>query len=249
MLVEGSPRYALNEFRRSPGVHDYRIRGGGPRVCLRHGISSWPFEEIFRHRAYEPPSAVARAIGSTDEPLSILDLGANVGYFGAWVRTRFPHPEVLAFEPDPTTAAVHERCIRLNDAEDSWTLVRAIAADEDGQSSFVAAGTGSSRIASEDEAKETVVLPTEDVLPRVQDADFVKMDIEGGEWRILADPRFGAGRTRAVVLEYHPHLSPGPDTASEAGVLLRRAGFDVVDPGLSAEQFPAGQGMLWGVRR
>jgi hypothetical protein len=93
-----------------------------------------------------------------------------------------------------------------------------------------------------------LVLPQEDVLPYVQEADFVKMDIEGGEWRILGDPRFGLGRTRSVALEYHPHMCPGPVPRDEAERLLRKAGFTVIDPGHSDEQFPRGQGMLWGVR-
>jgi hypothetical protein len=112
----------------------------------------------------------------------------------------------------------------------------------------MALGTGWSRIAAADEMRDAVVLPQEDVLARVQEADFVKMDIEGGEWAILRDPRFGDGRTRAVALEYHPHMCPGSVPRDEADRLLRKAGFEVIDPGHSDEQFPRGQGMLWGVR-
>ena len=45
-----------------------------------------------------------------------------------------------------------------------------------------------------------------DVLGQIAEADLVKMDIEGGEWGILADPRIA--RQRALVLEYHPRGLP-----------------------------------------
>lgn len=82
------------------------------------------------------------------------------------------------------------------------------------------------------------MLPQEDALTRVQEPEFVKMDIEGGEWSILLDPRFGEGRTRVVVLEYHPHMCPGPVARVEADRLLRSADFAVVDSGLSEGAVP-----------
>ena len=66
-----------------------------------------------------------------------------------------------------------------------------------------------------------------DVLPEVVAADFLKIDIEGGEWPILADRRFRDVRARALVMEYHRMGSPGEDAAAEASRLLRDAGFDM----------------------
>ena len=43
------------------------------------------------------------------------------------------------------------------------------------------------------------------------EADLVKIDIEGGEWPILTDPRFAQLPTPALVIEYHPAGCPGPD--------------------------------------
>jgi FkbM family methyltransferase len=235
----------MNEFRRVSGACAYRLRGSDRVVCLRHGISSWPFEEIFRHLVYEPPPAVARAL---EDIGSVLDLGGNDGHFGAWALDRYPGARIVAYEPDPTSAEVYERCIERNYAAERWSLVRAIASSRGGEQAFVALGTSWSRIAAAEEQRDTVMLPQEDVLPQIQETDFVKMDIEGGEWPILLDPRLGEGGTRAVVLEYHPHMCPGPVPRDEADRLLREAGFAVIDPGHSYEQFPPGQGMLWGVR-
>ena len=82
------------------------------------------------------------------------------------------------------------------------------------------------------------------MLPEIAAADLVKMDIEGGEWEILRDPRFAASPPRAIVLEYHPHPS-APDPRAAVEGLLRDAGL--------TEQAPIfhradGHGMLWAWR-
>jgi len=241
LLVDRRLGYAVNEFRRVSDVRTYRMRASNRVVCLRHGISSWPFEEIFRGLVYEPPPAIARALEGIS---SVLDLGGHDGHFGAGALDRHPHARIIAYEPDPTSAKAHEHCIRRNHAAGRWSLIRAIASTHGGERAFVALGTGWSHIAAAEE-RDAVVLPEQDVLARVQEAGFVKMDIEGGEWPILHDPRLGDGRTRAVALEYHPHMCPGSVPREEADRLLRKAGFEVIDPDQSDEQFPPGQGMLW----
>lgn len=247
LLVKERGRYAVNELRRAPGAHSYRMRGSGTVVYLRHGISSWPFEEIFRHRVYEPPAEVAAALSNGSESLRIVDLGANNGYFGAYMLSRFPKSDIVAYEPDPTSADVHEACIRANEAEGRWHLVRAIASTSPGRVQFVAEGTGRSRIASEGDA-DAIELPQEDVLPQLEHADLVKVDIEGGEWPILLDDRFTAIRAKAIVLEYHAHLCPGEVPVAEVDRLLGRAGFRVVEHHCPDEQLRDVQGVAWAVR-
>ena len=87
-------------------------------------------------------------------------------------------------------------------------------------------------------------VPVVDALERLRDADLVKIDIEGGEWAILGDPRFEDLPARVVVLEYHPYLCPGPDARSAALELLSRAGFEI----RPFEHRSDGTGMLWAWR-
>ena len=89
-------------------------------------------------------------------------------------------------------------------------------------------GTGRhqfSRILSSPEAG-AVEVPGLDIFPFLDDVDLLKMDIEGGEWSLLADPRFGAAR--AVVLEYHPMMCPGPDPRVLVKELLSARGYEVI---------------------
>ena len=46
------------------------------------------------------------------------------------------------------------------------------------------------------------------MFPHLHDADLLKIDIEGGEWPLLTDARFGELKVPAIVLEYHAYDSP-----------------------------------------
>jgi hypothetical protein len=89
----------------------------------------------------------------------------------------------------------------------------------------------------------SVEVPMVDVMPRLADADLVKIDIEGGEWALLADPRFA--EARAVVLEYHPYGCPTDDPRRSAHELLHAHGFEVTPLFYEPDN---GVGMLWATR-
>ena len=90
----------------------------------------------------------------------------------------------------------------------------------------------------------TIRVPMHDVVEQVCGADLVKLDIEGGEWEILADPRFAQHPPRALVLEYHPHMCPGADPRAEVERLLADARMSVA----SIWHRDDGYGMLWAWR-
>ena len=69
-------------------------------------------DEIFRHGHYEPPHPVVSVLREAPQPLEIVDLGANVGLFGAFALGRFRDARIVGFEPDEANAEVHERSIR-----------------------------------------------------------------------------------------------------------------------------------------
>lgn len=227
--------FLARQRRRAPGVHAYRLRGSGVTIHLRHGTPDVnTYEEVFLQRQYEPPPAAAALIGRAPR---VADLGANVGLFGAFTLARDPGARLLAFEPDPANAAVLRRTVAANAAD--WELVEACAGATDGETRFAAGEFALSRMG---EGEATV--PVVDALERLRDADLVKMDIEGGEWAILADPRFAELPARVVVLEYHPHLCPRADARAAAVERLAGLGFRV----LPFDHRPDGTGMLWAWR-
>jgi FkbM family methyltransferase len=242
--VRESARFFGGEVWRPPGSRVYRLRANGVRVAIRHrGVDAATLAEVFYHRYYEPPQEVARAIG---EGNGILDLGANIGLFGAFAIARWPHSRIVAFEPDPANARVHERTIAANDLTHRWRLERAAAAARDGQVRFAAGLNAGSHVVDDRSEHDvaTIAVPSRDVLALVAAAELVKMDIEGGEWDILLDERFASAPPRALVLEYHPLRCPEEDPRGAAARALSAAGLQTTSIWHSDD----GHGMLWAWR-
>jgi FkbM family methyltransferase len=236
--VRESDAFVARELLQRHGTFPYTLRENGLRVLVRHAGRADPITlgEVFHERDYAPPLDLA---GMT--PATVVDLGANVGYFGAFALALWPGASLVAYEPDPQNAAVHGRTIALNGLEDRWELRRAAAGAEDGRLRFSASGDALSHLG--DEGGELV--DVEDVLPLLAGAVLVKIDVEGGEWPILADPRFAESPPRVVVLEYHPRGAPGPDPRAAVLELLERAGLTATAPIFDRED---GHGMLWAWR-
>ena len=241
-LVREQVRFVRNELRPGPVTATYTLRESGVRVVLRHhGGDVMSLDIVFSQQEYDLPPRVERLLAMT-EPLRVVDLGANIGLFGAWLLGRFPKAEIVAYEADSGNAAVHQLAIQANGLNDRWRLVEAFAGTQTGTARFVPGLFGASHVA---EATEGIAVPQIDVLPELVNADFVKIDIEGAEWPIVTDPRFRELRARAVILEYHPRGCPGGDPRKVAEDALRSGGFELVDV---AEKPTFGAGVLWGWR-
>jgi FkbM family methyltransferase len=230
-------------MRPGPVTATYRLSESGVAVTLRHhGGDVMALDELFAQQEYELPPPVEQTLAATTEPLRVVDLGANIGLFGAWLLGRFPAARIVALEADPSNAAVHRSTIEANGLSDRWRLMEAFAGTRAGTTRFVPGLFGVSREADKQEGIEVRVV---DVLPELLDADLVKIDVEGAEWPIVTDPRFRDLRARAVVLEYHEWGCPADDPRVLAEQSLRAGGWEVVH----AARKPAfGAGVLWGWR-
>jgi FkbM family methyltransferase len=234
-------RFCARQVARRRGVRSYRLRGSEVRILVRHSTGDLiTLEEVLADRQYEPPPQLGGLFERNGSPLSVADLGANVGLFSAWLLARRPDARIVAFEPDLDNAAVLEECMRVNGREPQ--IVRAAAAAGDGELRFLAGELAASRQVEEG----GIAVPAVDVFPYLAGADFVKVDIEGGEWAILADARFRDVPARALVLEYHPHLCPSPDPRATVEALLAEAGW----ANIAHMDFdmPPGHGVVWAWR-
>jgi FkbM family methyltransferase len=240
-LVRERLRFAANELRRRPVTRVYRLRASGVSIALRHHSGDvMVLDEIFSQQEYEPPAEAQRALDALSPSSRVVDLGANIGLFGAWVLGRFPDGSILGVEADPGNAAVHRSTIEANGLQERWELVEGFASTSPGIVRFAAGEHATSHAADREE--EWLEVSAVDVFPQLAGADLLKIDIEGAEWDLLADPRFRQTPPRVVVLEYHQQGCPEPDAAAAAERALRGAGFDVVHAGRKP-QF--GAGLLW----
>lgn len=232
-------RFTIRQARRRGGVAGYRLRHSGFVIFLRHNTPDVnTLDQIFAQGHYRPPTVVDEILRRDDSSLEVLDLGANIGLFAAFVLARAPSARVVCFEPDPDNAAIVRRTIDENPGF-RWELVEACAAASDGTVRFTTGLFTNSRIEQDGGGELVKAL---DVFPYIQSADYLKIDIEGAEWEILDDPRFSTIRSRVVALEYHDYLSPGPDPARQATAALEGAGFETADA--EFETSP-GHGMIW----
>jgi FkbM family methyltransferase len=241
-LVHSPLRFALNELRFGGVTASYRLRQSELSIVVRHHTPDvLVLDEVFSQREYAPPEAIEKQLRQM-RPLRVVDLGANIGLFGAWVLSRYPNAHVVAIEADSGNAAVHKRAQAENDLGERWTLIQAVAASEAG-TARATEGRYSTAAFESDPEGDIVTIDVFGLLPNV---DLLKIDIEGGEWAILADERFQRLEATVVVLEYHSRNCPSDDPMAAAAATLRSAEY-AVTVGAGKPRF--GAGLLWGLKR
>jgi FkbM family methyltransferase len=240
-LVQERAAFAARAARRREEIARYHLTGGAVAFHLRHATPDVnTLEQVVGQGHYDLPAPVAAALDGLGRPPEIVDLGANIGLFGVVMLDRFPGSRVVAYEPDPANAAILRRSVQANGARHRWELREACAGVAEGSVRFQAGDFANSRIAESD--GDGIEVPVLDAYADLERADFVKIDIEGAEWPLVADGRFAVLPATVVAFEYHPYGAPG-DPEEAATAALQAAGFEVGEGHL--DSLP-GHGMVWG---
>ena len=197
---------------------------GGRGVLV--GLNGERFRVDARYRVFLQPdyeAPVASYLRQRVRPGDCcLDVGAHIGAYALQLaRWCSPGGRVIAFEPNPATAAVLRRHVRMNDF-DSTIVVEpsALGKSEGSAVLFGDATSGLSRLGvpnpdapAPSRPSLTVPLLTVDSYcgaHRVE-PDWMLVDVEGYEFDVLAGARRTidrCGAPLAIVLEVHPALWP-----------------------------------------
>ena len=232
-------RYLLWRAARAASALEVDFQRGGSVVLRPPPTADLALAyEIFIGGAYEIPS------GFPDfDPGLIVDVGANVGFAVVWFARRFPRSRLLAFEPHPAHLASLYRTVVLNELAARTAIVGAAAGARDGEA-FLLEQNDESRV---------VAAPTTNSMPiRVRDffaelgnvkVGLLKLDIEGGEYELLSDPRFAQLLPDNIVLEWHA-TEAVPNGKSWCSRRLGELGYRVVDGALQYER----AGVMWAFR-
>lgn len=175
-------------------------------------------EDVGKHilaGQYEPH--VTSVFESTLRPgMRVIDIGANIGYFSMLAAGLVgAEGSVVAFEPNPDNARMLEFSRRKN-GFDHIRLYQTAASDTDGilvLNSTYSNGTTSQP--SEDveallAARTVPCLQLDQVLLAGARVDFIKIDIEGAEYRALKGAEALLQRDRpTIVSEFSPNAMPG----------------------------------------
>ena len=210
---------ALATFRRPFLVE----LAGGLRFYARTFLDVWVVKETCLDGGYD---ACAPAPGMCR---IVLDVGAGLGDFALHAARRWPEAIVYAFEPHPESFSLLERNLALNGAT-RVVAVRSALTGSGPPQAVLRDGSSASEHSTAAGAGPGISVPAA-TLARVfetyglERCDFLKIDVEGGEFDILlgADDATLA-RVHALSIEWHE----GEGRAHAALVdRLRACGFAV----------------------
>ena len=203
--------------------HEYLLHKSGIRrrdhfvFRLDHGIEAevpkamlFTFKELFFTDDYFRGLPRGRF---DDRTLTVIDIGANVGYFSLYVFARFPGSKVIAFEPIESNFQLLEANRKRNAGLD-WTLVPQAVFSRSGplvltmapEDEFTTDATIFDNVRGSKEITVDAVSLAEILDSRISGAvDYLKLDCEGAEYDVLYGcPPELFERILTIVVETHP---------------------------------------------
>lgn len=185
--------------------HELLLRGLDGPLLYRPGSTDllvvW---ELFRKREYD-----VRGVHGRFPFHSVVDCGANCGYFLGWLlrRTRGALERYVGVEPDRDSYAALERQVRALGMTRRSALFEAAAWSHDGVVAFDDRGPSWGRKVDGSGRASVRSLSVASILnaAALTRVDLLKLDIEGGEESVLESDGW-AHRVGAVVAELHGGL-------------------------------------------
>lgn len=182
----------------------YELRNGVRYEVRVKTVDRAALNEIWIHGHYTPE-------GFEINPADVVvDVGAHVGMFSVYASRLAGKGRVYAFEPMPQNFEMLERNLALNGVRNVSAINKAVS-DETGSTHFFLSGHntgGHSLYAGDDRTQgikvETVSLKDFTGENKIKKIDFLKMDCEGGEYRILFGcPDKTLKLIRRISMEFH----------------------------------------------
>lgn len=154
----------------------------------------------------------------------IIDCGANIGLSVIYFKTLYPKVKIVAFEPDKHIFSVLGKNIATFGFSDVKLYQQAIW-DSDTEIEFHVEGGCSGRIPKPGDVDNIVKIKTKKLKTLLyQNVDFLKMDIEGAEYRVLLDCNEKLLNVKNIFIEYHSHVKE-KQTLHEILDILSANGF------------------------
>lgn len=224
--VRKIPRYLPETFR----TRDIRIK------FIDSASFLYMYNEIFEKEIY-------RFKTRNKEPY-IIDCGANIGLSVLYFKQLYPNAIIVAFEPDKNVFRILEENCFYHNLSNVEVINKAVWNTET-DLDFFSEGGDAGRIALESDKTRIVQVKTIRLRKYLnKHVDFLKIDIEGSEGKVLKDCREFLKNVDRIFVEYHS-FSDQKQNLHELLEILYQAGFryyiqqiGIFSPNPYIENFP-----------
>lgn len=187
------------------------------------------FKEIFMTEAY------LKGFPRFDfsEIRTVVDIGANAGFFSLFSLQRFPNAKVFSYEPFPPNFRLLERQKNANAQRDFFPFRKAVSGSK-GKLTFYSNkasdfSTCASLVPNEERNisldVEAITLADVFELNKISQIDLLKMDTEGAEYETLFScPDDVLSKVRRICMEVH-HIPENGYDVSKLVKFLESKGF------------------------
>ncbi len=169
----------------------------------------------------------------TETPKTIIDIGANVGYFTVYAANKFPQAKIFSFEPFPGSYEKLERHKRENNFANVTTINKAVSNINGTASLTLSSSVGEHSLVIENKGPNSVTvncIKLEEAMSefQIQQCDFMKIDCEGSEYNIfysLPDETFA--KIKNIAIETH-FINSDKMNETALAKFLKEKGYEVI---------------------
>ena len=174
------------------------------------------YDEIFKKEIY-------RFETNSKNPY-IIDCGANIGLSVIYFKKLFPKSIILAFEPDKNVFNILQTNVNSFNLSDV-TLINKGCWNEETELIFYNEGADGGRITNSNDFDKVSIIKTTRLRGYLaKQIDFLKIDIEGAETKVLEDCEDLLINVKNLFVEYHS-FSDKNQTLSLILQILSNSGF------------------------
>lgn len=173
--------------------------------------------EMFKDEVY-------RFISSKKNPL-IIDCGSNMGMSILYFKSLYSAAKIVGFEADPHIFSFLEKNIESYNLDDVTVINKAVWDVDDQTLSFLAEGGAGGRLQEKSEQFKFIDVKTVRLKNYlVEEVDFLKLDIEGAEYRVISDCEDQLKFVKNLFIEYHS-MPDKPQNLHHILEIATKAGF------------------------
>jgi len=197
------------------------------QVAIRDNVDESVMAEIFKWREYRCVDEIVK------RAKIIVDVGAHIGLFSLYCRVLNQKTKIFALEPEPENYKILKQNIKQNKIAGVVLSQMALAGKSGSRELIIAEDNHNhylSPLDKESTDEEVILIKAASLndycrLNKIEKIDLLKMDIEGGEYEVVAawNPD-DFSLVSSLVLEYHSQETNQYKTIEKT---LRENGFSV----------------------